>query len=425
MEKIYYSIGDIIDNKLLITDFYIKNRKYYNYKCLDCGNEDVLMDSNLNKGQRCNVCSGKKVLKGVNDLWTTHPHVAKLLKHKDIGYEISKGSHRKEIFICPDCGFEKEMKIDKITKRGFSCNKCGDKSPYPEKFMFNILEQLDLEFEVEKSFDWSKNIQHEDNILCGDKRYDFYIPSLNCIIETHGLQHYKNSPNYKRNLKEEQENDRLKEQLAKENGIEHYIVINCKNSEFEYVKESIINNKEFNNIFNLSNIDWIKCHEYSCNSLVKQACDLWNSGMKSSHDISKIMKINPNAIVTYLKKGVILGWCDYSPEYVRKLVGIKNTGLNHWMCRKVICLNTGEIFELIKYACEKYNIHVSCLTSCCRGKQFRAGILENGEFLQWQYYEEYLINPKPLLTNEELTRPTLRKKRLLQLNNNDNIKTTA
>ena len=50
-------------------------------------------------------------------------------------------------------------------------------------------------------FEWSEN-----------KRYDVYIPYLNCIVENHGEQHYNNS--FKslngRTLEEEQKNDKYK-----------------------------------------------------------------------------------------------------------------------------------------------------------------------------------------------------------------------
>ena len=53
--------------------------------------------------------------------------------------------------------------------------------------------------------------------------YDFYIPELEAIIEVHGSQHYGQGFEKVggRTLEEEQINDRLKEDLAKQNGIKH------------------------------------------------------------------------------------------------------------------------------------------------------------------------------------------------------------
>ena len=62
--------------------------------------------------------------------------------------------------------------------------------------------QLGINFEKEKDFEWSNN-----------KRYDFYVKEKSCIIETHGLQHYKYT-GLKRSLKEEQENEEEQEQAT-------------------------------------------------------------------------------------------------------------------------------------------------------------------------------------------------------------------
>lgn len=80
-----YNIGDKIDN-LLITDRkrIINHRgvsqKSYNYTCQICTYEGNNTELEFNHGKRCPVCAGKKVLIGYNDLWTTHPEIAKLLK---------------------------------------------------------------------------------------------------------------------------------------------------------------------------------------------------------------------------------------------------------------------------------------------------------------------------------------------------------
>ena len=56
------------------------------------------------------------------------------------------------------------------------------------------------------------------------------------------------------------------------------------------------------------------------------------------------------------------------------LKGEKNP--NH---RVVKCLTTGEVFSCISEASQKYDIHYSGITSCCRGKQKSAGDRETCE----------------------------------------------
>jgi len=78
---------------------------------------------------------------------------------------------------------------------------------------------------------------------------------------------------------------------------------------------------------------------------------------------------------------------------------IKNNtakGENNPNCKKVILLNTGEIFNYIKLAYEKYGIHRDSIRKCCQNKFKYAGKLEDGTKLVWMYYADY-INVK----NEE------------------------
>ncbi len=128
---------------------------------------------------------------------------------------------------------------------------------YPERLMNSLLTILGVDFAREQTFPWSTNVIGEDG-KNSSKRYDFYIPSMSAIIEVHGAQHYGGGFEYLggRSLEEEQANDKQKEQLAKENGIKHYIVINALSSTLSFIKESILSSTEFTSLFNLSDIDW-------------------------------------------------------------------------------------------------------------------------------------------------------------------------
>ena len=123
--------------------------------------------------------------------------------------------------------------------------------------MNSLLTILGVDFAREQTFPWSKNVIGEDG-KNSSKRYDFYIPSMSAIIEVHGSQHYGGGFEYLggRSLEEEQANDKQKEQLAKANGIKHYIVINALSSTLSFIKESILASTEFTSLFDLSGIDW-------------------------------------------------------------------------------------------------------------------------------------------------------------------------
>lgn len=55
---------------------------------------------------------------------------------------------------------------------------------------------------------------------------------------------------------------------------------------------------------------------------------------------------------------------------------------------KVKCITTGEIFNSIKEACNKYNLLSGNLSGCCKGKRNYCGKLNDGTKLEWCYYED-------------------------------------
>ena len=85
---------------------------------------------------------------------------------------------------------------------------------------------------------------------------------------------------------------------------------------------NIIHSK-LNELFDLSLIDWLKCHEYACSNLVKIVCELKkdNPDIKII-DIANILKLDRNTVRKYLKKGnKIWSWVNYNatPAIVRKV----------------------------------------------------------------------------------------------------------
>ena len=90
-----------------------------------------------------------------------------------------------------------------------------------------------------------------------------------------------------------------------------------------------------------------------------------------------------------------LEWCtsEYNNNY-----GTHNKKLSenhadfsrhkHPQARKVKCITTGEIFNCIKDAEEKYNVAHQSISKCCRGKYKSAGKHPvTGEKLVWEYME--------------------------------------
>lgn len=320
-----YEIGQIFkDDKrdLIIIDREIRkgnkcSKKWYKYKCNNkkCNYEGFISENNITSGIGCACCSNKIVIKGINDISTTNPKMVKYFKNIEDAYTHTYSSSKKVWCKCPSCGFEKEMKINTLYRYGFSCPICSDGISYPEKVMLNMLKQLKIDFKTQLNstiFKW-----------CDKYRYDFYF-KLNYeqyIIETHGGQHYENT-GFKsyggRTLEEEQENDRVKKELALRNNIkeENYIVIDCRYSKIDFIKNNIIHS-ELNDIFDLSNIDWHEIDRQSQKSLVKEVCDYWNLHNNINNekifteDISKLFNISKTTIKKYLEIGNNNGMCIY------------------------------------------------------------------------------------------------------------------
>lgn len=258
----------------------------------------------LKKSTSCPYCTGRKILKGFNDLSTTHPDLVKFIVNKDDSTKYSYGSSTKIQMICPYCNEERLYPINKLCRfRTLPC-KCGDGFSYPNKFVYNFLSQLNIEYISEKVFEWAK-----------DKRYDVYIPSLKILIENHGGQHYeKYNGIYKHSITEIQINDRLKEDLAFVNGVEHYIKLDCRVSESQFIKDSIMNSKLPKLLnFNESDIDWTECEKYALGNILSVVCELWDERTNHKDTISET-GLSKATIIRYLKSGAELGMCGYDAK---------------------------------------------------------------------------------------------------------------
>lgn len=342
----------------------------YRYKCLICNNHDSIREDHLKNKHGCNVCSGKKVLKGINDMWTTHPETAELLWNSEDGFSHSIGSGKRVDWRCIECHLEIKSKvIVDVVKYGLSCPRCGDGISYPNKFTLCFLQQLGVEFDYEKSFKFSNG-----------KRYDFYVSSLSIIIEINGLQHY--SGNFSacggRTLEEEEMNDKNKKDLALENEVKHYIVIDCRHSELEWIKKSI-QESDLNTLFDLSKINWMECHKFACSSVIKIVCDLWRNGMNRTKLISDELKINRTSITKYLKRGAKIGWCDYDAE-----IAMKNKA-----SKEVVRISTDNVymdeFESGRDASRKVSVNYKNILEVCD----RTHLRETAGGFKWIFKKDY------------------------------------
>ena len=251
--------------------------------------------------RRCSYChKGISEIHWKDSLAYNYPKIAEMIAIKennltfDDCYKIACTSGN-YYCKCLDCGSitDKKIRLGNIIFQGFSCKICSDGISISEKFMANILKQLDEDFitQLNKSdFKWCENF-----------RYDFYLPRYNMIIEIHGEQHYiENITNNWKTLEQEQMNDLFKYKCAK-NHVDNYIIIDCRYSTLEWIRENII--KELGNHFNLSNINWEKVWEKSQKSKCIETWELYDNGY-SVKDIAIELNLCETCVRNYIKRRV-------------------------------------------------------------------------------------------------------------------------
>lgn len=328
-----YNVGDVVNGLEIIKQTYAldthgwKSKAYY-VKCTKCGYEydTPKREGNLKK-YGCIVCTGKKVVQGINDIPTTAPWMVKYFENPEDASKYTYSSNKKINMICPHCGKDKKkLTPNTLYRKGFGCAYCGDGISYPEKFIRNLLDELNIDYIFQlskKDFNW-----------CENYRYDFYIPSKNIIIETHGRQHYEDA--FSSNFIEQERIDLIKKESALNNGIKQYIQLDCRESNKQWIIDSIINSNLDEILeFNYKDIDWNKIEYNSLNSILLESCILWEQNERlTTYDIGKMLHINGDTIHKYLIKGSEIGICNYSSELGKYRRGLKSAKNISMVCSK-------------------------------------------------------------------------------------------
>lgn len=367
LEEIKERLKEINPNVEILNDKYIGNFTKLKCKCLIDSHEWEVTWDNLSHNRGCPVCSGRALHDG-NRLSLLRPDLVKYFPNPNDADNYTVSSNKKVQLKCPECGMlkTKQMKISKLSNLRFSCDYCSDGISLPEKFGINLFRQLNIEFETQKVFDWSKDRKYDKYFRLNDEEF---------LCEIQGLQHFKETTRG-RSLREEQGNDLLKYNTAIKNGIkpENYIIIDARHSELEWLKNSFT--KQLSYIVDLSIVDWVKVFESSQESLVIKVWDYWNN--KNEDDttltIAKQLELSRSTIIRYLKRGNEIGKCFYDAREENRKRGVK-VGKNS---AKTVYQYTleDEFIQQFKSGFEaesQLNIKQSSISSCCNGKYKSAG----------------------------------------------------
>ena len=288
-------------------------KTYFSYLRVRCKKDSShiweMRPQDILKGGGCPYCSHKKIsVDGSNSLAIDRPDLLQYFLNEEDAFKYSTYSNKKLYFKCPECGKikTKKMIIGNLSKRGFSCEFCGDKISKPNKFIrevaIQLLELKEIDkFRLEYSPEWAKPY-----------RYDCYIlkDKQNILLELDGIQHKKDKGIYSLGVSER---DKIKNQLAKKN---NYILvrIDCENTDFGNLKNQLLRS-EIVDFIKFDKIDWESIKINMQKNLTKEICDEYNKyDYISTTTLAKKFHICKETAAKSLKIGKELNWCDYNAK---------------------------------------------------------------------------------------------------------------
>ena len=320
------------------------------FRCKKCNNEFSMRgDSFWKRHYTCPICEEEKNKRTKlpdntkNLVSESRPDLIKFFENKDLPYKRGINSKEKTWFRCPECGEREYSSIRIFCKRAHPCKNCDNKAvSMPNKILRALFQQIKNNFNYIK-LEWSPD-------WVGLYRYDGYFETFNSekvAIEMHGQQHYKEVQNWDR---KGFERDKTKVALAKEHGI-NLIVIDCRESLFEFIKTNILKS-ELSNYINFNKIDWVKIMEASSKPVMKEIAEYFNQGMTTG-EIRNETRFDYHTIRTALINATAIGWCDYSAqkEKEKKMKLVEITDLQENRIFQMLCIN-----EVCRYFKKEYNI---------------------------------------------------------------------
>lgn len=322
---------------------------------------------------KCSNNAGGVIIPFVNDVSVTNPQLASLFYNEEDTHKFREYSNKEALFQCPYCKEIIKNRIDYVNTRGLSCPKCGDGISYPEKFIYNFLKQLDIDFDTQFMPDWAKPYRYD---------FVFKLNKIKYIIEADGHFHYKNCGFS--SSKDVKNVDSIKDTLAIEHGYKIIrIACNYKQSKsrYNYIKESIVNS-DLNNIFDLSVIDFDSCDKYATGSIIYKIATDYNKGIVDNKYLCSKYQVKKQALMLYVKRACNIGLIDdtfenVSKKFSKEVAKRKAIEIGH----VVKCNETNEIFYSFVEPERKYG---SSLKQYFNNNWQYSGRLPDGTKLTWQ-----------------------------------------
>lgn len=158
------------------------------WKCSKCGYEweAKILNRNVNKGCACPLCANRVVVKGKNDLATTHPQLAAEWDYEKNGeltpQSITYGSGKKVWWKC-HLGHSYQANPLHRTVGGTNCPICnsGRQTSFAEQAFYFYIKKL-----------YPDAINRYTEIFDNRMELDIFIPSIGLAIEYDGVFWHKN-----------------------------------------------------------------------------------------------------------------------------------------------------------------------------------------------------------------------------------------
>lgn len=243
IEQIQQIVDSCYDGKrvFIVLLKFVKNKQTcIRVKCVAC---DIVYDKQFEHIRRKTQCSCSK-RKTWNDAFAELNNAN--ITGKDVFDEKTiqsfKGCNYAITIFCKDCSKYYEILYRSYVSQGARCSSCS--YSYNEFHVQQYLEQHHIEFKREQTFN---GCIHKSKL-----RFDFYVPKLNLIIETHGKQHYEIVEHWHKkdgSFEESQLRDSIKRKFIKDNGF-NYLEIDCR----EFNSQTKIFNMLHSYIFSLKNL---------------------------------------------------------------------------------------------------------------------------------------------------------------------------
>lgn len=178
---------------------------------MNCGKTTISRLGNIRLGRKKCDCHPEKVFQTqitreeFLERWTEEN-----LKYFDLVDEEYTGRVNLYNIQCKKCGALDERYGITLEGTDIKCKSC-ELGSLGERTIAALLDEKGISY-----------IREFVAVVKGRRRrYDFFIPELNTMIEFHGRQHYEYIPFFhqRRTLEEEQQRDRDKEEYCKQQGI--------------------------------------------------------------------------------------------------------------------------------------------------------------------------------------------------------------